>query len=31
MVIPLFVTALASLLLGIYPNPVLALAGKVVP
>jgi multicomponent Na+:H+ antiporter subunit D len=31
MVIPLFVTALASLLLGIYPNPVLTLAGKVVP
>ena len=31
MVIPLFVTALASLVLGIYPNPVLTLAGKVVP
>ena len=31
MVIPLVVTALASLLLGIYPDPVLALAGRMVP
>ncbi len=30
-VIPLVVTALASLLLGIYPDPVLNLAGKMVP
>ena len=31
MVIPLVLTALASLLLGIYPNPVLKLAGMMVP
>ena len=31
MVIPLVVAALASLLLGIYPDPVLKLAGKMVP
>jgi len=30
-VIPLVLTALASLLLGIYPDPVLALAGRVMP
>ena len=30
MVIPLVVTALASLLLGVYPDPVLKLAGMVV-
>jgi len=30
MVIPLVLTALASLLLGMYPNPVLKLAGMVV-
>jgi len=30
MVIPLLVTALASLLLGVYPDPVLKLAGMVV-
>jgi multicomponent Na+:H+ antiporter subunit D len=30
-VIPLALTALASLLLGIFPDPVLALAGKVMP
>jgi multicomponent Na+:H+ antiporter subunit D len=31
MVIPLAFTALASLLLGIFPNPVLTLAGRVLP
>src|SRR5712691_1819954 len=31
MVIPLVLTALASLLLGVYPDPVLKLAGMVVP
>jgi multicomponent Na+:H+ antiporter subunit D len=31
MVIPLVITALASLLLGVYPDPVLALAGRVLP
>ena len=31
MVIPLVLTALASLLLGVYPDPVLALAGRVLP
>jgi multicomponent Na+:H+ antiporter subunit D len=31
MVIPLAITALASLLLGIYPDPVLKLAGRVLP
>jgi multicomponent Na+:H+ antiporter subunit D len=31
MIIPLGLTALATLILGIYPDPVLALAGKVVP
>jgi multicomponent Na+:H+ antiporter subunit D len=31
MVIPLVLTALASLLLGIYPDPVLRLAGSVLP
>jgi multicomponent Na+:H+ antiporter subunit D len=31
MVIPLFLTALASLLLGMFPNPVLKLAGSVWP
>ena len=31
MVIPLVVTALASLFLGVYPDPVLNLAGKIVP
>jgi multicomponent Na+:H+ antiporter subunit D len=31
MVIPLVLTALASLLLGIYPDPVLTLAAKVLP
>jgi multicomponent Na+:H+ antiporter subunit D len=31
MVIPLVVTALASLLLGVYPDPVLRLAGSVLP
>jgi multicomponent Na+:H+ antiporter subunit D len=31
MVIPLVVTALASLLLGVYPDPVLKLAGSVMP
>jgi multicomponent Na+:H+ antiporter subunit D len=31
MVIPLAFTALASLLLGIFPNPVLSLAGRVLP
>jgi len=31
MVIPLVVTALASLLLGVYPDPVLKLAGSVLP
>ncbi len=30
-VAPLLITAAASLLLGIFPNPVLALAGKVMP
>ncbi|MGH9391247.1 MAG: proton-conducting transporter membrane subunit, partial [Vicinamibacteria bacterium] len=30
-VVPLVLTALASLLLGIYPEPVLALAGRVMP
>jgi multicomponent Na+:H+ antiporter subunit D len=30
-VVPLTLTAIASLVLGIYPNPVLALAGKVAP
>jgi multicomponent Na+:H+ antiporter subunit D len=30
-VVPLVLTALASLLLGIYPDPVLALAGRVMP
>jgi multicomponent Na+:H+ antiporter subunit D len=30
-VVPLILTALASLLLGIYPDPVLRLAGSVVP
>ena len=30
-VIPLVVTALASLLLGVYPDPVLKLAGRMVP
>jgi multicomponent Na+:H+ antiporter subunit D len=31
MVIPLAFTALASLLLGVFPNPVLTLAGRVLP
>ena len=31
MVIPLVLTALASLLLGVYPDPVLKLAGRVLP
>ena len=31
MVVPLGLTALATLILGIYPNPVLTLAGMVVP
>lgn len=31
MVIPLVITALASLLLGVYPDPVLKLAGRVLP
>ncbi len=31
MVIPLVLTALASLLLGVYPDPVLTLAGRVLP
>ena len=31
MVIPLVLTALASLLLGVYPDPVLRLAGSVLP
>ena len=31
MVIPLVLTALASLLLGVYPDPVLKLAGSVLP
>jgi multicomponent Na+:H+ antiporter subunit D len=31
MIIPLGLTALATVILGIYPNPVLALAGRVVP
>jgi len=31
MVIPLVLTALASLLLGVYPNPVMSLAGRVLP
>jgi multicomponent Na+:H+ antiporter subunit D len=30
-VVPLVLTALASLILGIYPDPVLALAGRVMP
>src|SRR5205823_6291369 len=31
MIVPLGLTALATLILGVYPNPVLALAGKVLP
>jgi multicomponent Na+:H+ antiporter subunit D len=31
MVVPLVLTAVASLLLGIFPNPVLTLAGRVLP
>ena len=31
MVIPLVLTALASVLLGVYPNPVMSLAGRVLP
>jgi multicomponent Na+:H+ antiporter subunit D len=31
MVIPLAFTAVASLLLGVFPNPVLTLAGRVLP
>jgi multicomponent Na+:H+ antiporter subunit D len=31
MVVPLGLTALATLILGVYPNPVLALAGRVLP
>ena len=31
MVIPLVLTALASLLLGVYPNPVMSLAARVLP
>jgi multicomponent Na+:H+ antiporter subunit D len=31
MVIPLVLTAIASLLLGVYPNPVIGLAGRVLP
>jgi multicomponent Na+:H+ antiporter subunit D len=31
MVIPLVLTALASLLLGVYPDPVLKLAARVLP
>jgi multicomponent Na+:H+ antiporter subunit D len=30
-VIPLVITAIASLLLGVYPNPVIGLAGRVLP
>ena len=31
MIVPLGLTALATLILGVYPNPVLALAGRVLP
>ena len=31
MVVPLVLSAVASLLLGIYPDPVLKLAGSVLP
>ena len=31
MIVPLGLTALATLILGVYPNPVLALTGKVLP
>ena len=31
MVMPLVLSALASLLLGMYPDPVLKLAGRVLP
>ena len=31
MVVPLVLTALASLILGVYPNPVLSLAGRTLP